>query len=524
MKSHVSLENKLDNIVVVGGGTAGWITSLMLKFRLPNSNITVIESEEIGILGAGEGTTPTFINFLNHIKLPIEDLVINAGATFKNGIKFTNWKGDGSYYYHEFPPIVDKLNSYKTFHNKQTFGKHSMFYWLNALNEIPDNDLDFISMVSDNFNVPFIKNNNEGISLNDYDQLGSYGVHFNAVSLAEFLKKTAISRGISRIEGKVVGINSKDNGDISSVVLEDGSLIELDFIFDCSGFHRLFIGSHYKSEWISYSDKLLCDSAIPFFLPIDNEIPPYTESIAMSAGWMWKIPTQNRYGCGYVFDSSFITADEAKKEIENYLGIEISVPRVIPFNPGRFSKPWMNNCIAIGLSTGFVEPLEATSIGVALINLSNALSDLNALRKRSETDIDAYNKITGTLNDQVAAFLYLHYMTSREDTPFWMQFKDLDDSPEMIRPLVKMIKDHLPNTAHFLEWDAFNYLSFYQITKGMGLLDNELLKEKALDNNVDDDYSSNFIKYRKELRDVADKTINHKDFIINLGGAMNDQQ
>lgn len=515
----------LDNIVIVGGGTAGWMTALMTQTRLPNSRITVVESEEIGILGAGEGTTPMFINFLNYVGIPVTDLVVNCSATFKNGIKFTNWKGDGDYYYHEFAPTVDRLNSQRAFHPHENFGRHAVFYWLNALNEIPNNDLDFMSMVTDKFNVPFIKNGDGRVSfdpMHSYDQVGSYGVHFNAAKVAEFLKQTAVSRGVVRVEGKIVKVVSEENGDISSLALEDGTSVDLDFVFDCSGFYRLLIGSHYGSEWISYSDKLPCDSAIPFFLPMGEDVPPYTESIAMSAGWMWKIPLQNRYGCGYVFDSSFITADEAKKEAENYFGVEVTVPRVIPFKPGRFATPWVNNCIAIGLSTGFVEPLEATAIGVALINLSNALSDINALKSRSKTDQAAYNYITGRLNDQVSAFLYLHYMTSREDTDFWMQFKDPEDSPDMIKPLVKMLDDHLPSTVHFVGWDAFNYSSFYQIVKGNGLLSNDLLKQKVLDNDVHGQYSVDFFNYRRELKSMADRTTNHNEFLIDLGGTINE--
>ena len=189
------MANKLENIVVVGGGTAGWMTALTVKRRLPNANVKVIESSEIGILGAGEGTTPMFINFLQYVDIPIEDVIKNTKATFKNGLKFTNWGTNNDYYYHEFAPIPNILNSIKAFHTVKNFGKHAVFYWLNMFNNISKSKFDFMSMVTDYGRVPFIHSpgkNFERSALDEYEMVGSIGVHFNASLMATFLKKIAL--------------------------------------------------------------------------------------------------------------------------------------------------------------------------------------------------------------------------------------------------------------------------------------------------------------------------------------------
>ncbi len=515
------MNNKLDNIVVLGGGTAGWITALMVNKRVPTAQVTVIESEDIGILGAGEGTTPMFINFLQYVGIPISDVIRETRATFKNGLKFTNWNGDGSYYYHEFSPIPDLLNSHKAFQVTDNFGKHIPFYWLNVYKDEPKAEFDFMSMVTEYGRAPFIHRPNFGFKpdiLEEHELVGRIGLHFNATLMANFLKKTALSRGIARVEGKVTEVNSKDNGDIESLTLEDGSIIPLDFVFDCSGFYRVLIGKHYGSEWRSSKDITACDTAIPFFLPIDDEIPPYTECVALKHGWVWKIPLQDRYGCGYVFSSNFINSDEAKAEVEEYFNQSVNVIKTIPFNPGHFKSTWVNNCIAIGIASGFVEPLEATNIAVALNDLTNALTDLSALTRRSDQDKALYNNQVDKLDSEIEEFLYIHYITQRSDTDFWVQFKDLNKAPKRIKSLIEALPTALPSYAAFTGWDAFNYGSFYQIVGGNGLLNEQLIKDAVIKNNLTGDAENNFVSYKEYLREEARKCVNHKVLLTQIGG------
>jgi hypothetical protein len=191
-----------------------------------------------------------------------------------------------------------------------------------------------------------------------------------------------------------------------SLILENNEEQLVDFVFDCSGFHRLLIGKHFNSEWASYKEYLPVDMAVPFFIPIDEEIPPYTEAIAMKYGWMWKIPLQNRYGCGYVFDSSLISEEDAAKEIEEYLGFVPEYPRknkgAFKFNAGGYKTPWVKNCIAIGLASNFIEPLEATSIFSSIDSLRRAVFNTLSLEECNDDIIDRYNKEIESINSALA--------------------------------------------------------------------------------------------------------------------------
>ena len=523
------MSNRLDRIVVLGGGTAGWMTALMVQRHLPKSAVTVIESEEIGILGAGEGTTPMFINFLDYVGISVSDVIANTNATFKNGLKFTNWNGDGEYYYHEFAPRPDALNSHLNLYYLNSFGKHIPFYWLNISEDVPLSQFDFMSMVTDSGLVPFIYRPELIFSTSTYgtyEKVGEFGVHFNATLMAAFLKKVALSRGVNLIEGKVVDVISKDNGDVESLILENDQSIDLDFIFDCSGFSRVLIGKHYKADWESSSGFLPCNSALPFFTEADEALPPFTECISMKHGWMWKIPLQDRYGCGYVFDSRQISEEEAMVEIEEYLGYQPTYPRKdkgsFKFDPGFFKETWIGNCIAIGISSGFMEPLEATNIAVALMNLSDALSDVGALVRRSEYDLRSYNNQVYKLNSEIAEFLYLHYVTQRSDTDFWVDVRCVENYPPSIGEIIKSLDYSIPSRIVFSKWDAFNYGSFYQIALGNGLLNKSLFKDTLDYNNFTEYMIKDFYGFRGFLKDEANKCVDHKTFIKELGGFTNE--
>lgn len=513
------MDKNLDRVVVVGGGSAGWIAALMVKARLPLSNVTVIESSDLGILGAGEGTTPMFVNFLNYTDISISTLISKCNATLKNSLKFTNWNGDGKYYYHNFAPSRSGVNSFSSFHNIKNFGKYNTIHNTNALLETPLNQLDFVSFLNEKNKVGQIKQEFG----QEYLETAKYGVHFDAVLLAKTLKEIGIERGISVIDGVVTEVISNNFGDISSLILDTEEKIDLDFVFDCSGFHRLLIGKHFNQEWVSHSDQLKCNSALPFFIPIGDEIPPYTECVAMKYGWVWKIPLQNRFGCGYVFDSSFISEEEAAKELEDYLGYAPEYPRKskgsFTFNAGYYPKPWINNCIAVGLASSFVEPLEATSIGNTIINLSMALSNPWRLANRSEADKNIYNSQFSKLMEELASFLYMHYMTKRSDTEFWLQFKDKNLAPKRLKELLTLSETHIPDAFDIdREWDVFNYSSFMEIGLGVGLVDTNKLKEMALFNDPTKEIKKDYPRFIEHLQQVADECVDHNYILRDLGG------
>jgi tryptophan halogenase len=508
------MQNK--KIVVLGGGTAGWLTALMAKRIMPENEVVLIESEEIGILGAGEGTTIQIVRIMDFLGIPVSDIVKEASATIKNGIKFTNWTKDKDSFYHGFAPNdhqqVGELLS--------TFGSHNISYMLNTLENFDKKEFDFCSVYSEKSKVPFYPNNSEKLSffkdITDYTNVATFALHFNAQRFAAMLQKYAIDRGIVRIEGKVVDIESKENGDISSLVLESKENISGDFFFDCSGFKRLIIGKHYKSPWKSYSDILTVNKAIPFFIKYkEGENPvPYTESIAMKYGWMWKIPVEFRYGCGYVYDSSFISEEEAIKEIEELVGEKIEVPKTFSFDAGYYENIWVNNCIAVGLSSGFIEPLEATSILVSILSLQNAMDNTGAMFERNEKYIEDYNKKMSTYNEDISTFIYFHYMGGRDDTPFWEKFQNIESAPEYVKNVIFEWTNSIPTQKQFFN-NLFPYMSWYQVANGLNLINKEVVDTVTKASGYEK-YLAHFSANKSMALSEADKMIDHEEFLTNM--------
>jgi len=411
--------------VVVGGGTAGWLSALYLQNNFSNANITVVASTEIGILGAGEGTVINIIGFLKELNISIEDVIKHAKGSIKNGIKFTNWNGDNTSYFHPF--ISDDFEKYMPLYEQQISN---------------DKSLDEV--------IPHAIYSAKNQLFVDKDSLESindlhFALHFDANCFAQYLKSVALSRNINYIDDEVLSIETDNEQFINKLILKSNKIIDVDFALDCSGFHRLIIGKFYGSKWHSYKKLLPVNRAMPFF--IDNtkqELPPYTEAIAMKYGWMWKIPVQGRYGCGYVFDSSFVSDEDIKKEVEDYLGHSINSPKMFNFNAGRFDKTWIKNCIAIGLSSGFTEPMEATSIFISIQSLENIRRFVHGITEKNQTDIDEYNNIISNLNEEIVLFLHYHYLGQRNDSEFWKTFREKNPTPVMIKNWLEISKDRLP--------------------------------------------------------------------------------
>lgn len=515
-------KRNLNNIVVIGGGTAGWLTALYAKKVLPLSEVTVVESEEIGILGAGEGSTPHLIGYLDFIGIPVSLLVKEAAATIKNGIKFTNWRNDGGHYYHSFLCFnglgFDGCNIDEKYLSTDAA---VVLAW--SKDEKLDN-IDFSAKVSEKNKVPFIKNKN----LNEvpdpilnFSRVADFSVHFNASKLAILLKKIALDRGIHRVEGVVENFENDSYGDICNILLKNNK-VAADFVFDCSGFSRLVIGNYYKSEWKSYSDILPVDSALPFFLPIDKEsIPAYTEAIAMKYGWIWKIPTTDRFGCGYVYDSSLVSQEEIAEEIESYLGFEPEYPRKnkgsFKFNAGYYKTPYIKNCIAIGLSSGFIEPLEATSIWSSIESLKNALSNLDMLTSREEIVVEKYNSYFRNLNDSIAEFVYFHYTCDRNDTLFWKKFKNNKNCPEYVDYLQQLWKHNLPKIDDHYSKKYWTMQSWVVVGDGIGTFDDKTIAKEAFENNYSLKISDTLYSELKNKQDlIAYSCVDHKTFLEEL--------
>lgn len=465
------------NIVVVGGGTAGWVSALYVNKVFPEHKVTLVESERIGILGAGEGTVPYVTDFFQYLEIPVSDLIKNSKATLKNGIKFTGWSGVNEVYTHPFgsfcPASTDNDFSYNRYENIVTAYDHILAY----KNKNTGAGHIFMEKLMEANKVPLIHNNNVYVNnpIDLFNLQGFYALHFNANELASFLRKVGESRGIKRVEGEVVGVDFDDSDNIVRIKTKD-SEIECFFVIDCTGFRRLFIGEYYKQKWKPHKEHLPAKKAVPFFLPITKDIPPYTEAVAMKYGWMWKIPVQDRYGCGYVFDSDFISDDQAKKEVDDYLGFEVESPRTFSFDAGCYENIWVNNCLAVGLSSGFLEPLEATSIYQSVLVLERFLSDKSNLTSTNKFIKREFNKKYLQDTQEIVDFLYLHYVTNRTDTDFWKNFTKNNTVPDFVEYILGVAEDRPISSFDFEDKHIFPLSSYAHILYG-----NKILSNKTLD-------------------------------------------
>jgi len=492
------MDNKY-RFVVVGGGTAGWLSALYIRYKSPSSEIVVVQSDSIGIIGAGEGTTPPFLQLMESLKIPLSRLLIETNATVKNGIKFVNWQGSGDYYYHGFASS-DEVGLH-SFDNQQYLADTSMLFAYAEHSGKPFSDYNYVEKVSEENKVPLYVHpdySNQLIPdpLHKYLYNSNYAVHFDAESLATFLSNVGTTeRDIVCVEGTVVSETTNSQGDLESVTLDSGVVVDGDFFIDCTGFSNMFIGNLWGSEWVDHSKYLTVNSAMPFFLPQQvGSIPAYTESTAMKYGWAWKIPLQHRFGCGYVFDSNYLDDEGAKKEIVEFLGEEPVWPRKssIKFQPGYYKTPWVKNCLAIGLSSGFIEPLEATSIWTAIIQLKEAFKDIGLIKNRNQTVIDEFNRYSCEVNESVFNFVYLHYMAGRTDTEFWKHYQSKSNTPKGLKNLFTTWQYRTPRYSDFSN-DIFLLESWLSVAKGVSKINTATYKQffesNSVPSHIEDDYN-----------------------------------
>jgi len=427
-------------IVILGGGAAGWFTALYCNKYFHGHEVTLVESDKIGILGAGEGTTPQIISSLQFLDIDPLDVIKKTGGTFKNGINFKNWNGDNKQYFHPFT------------------GDEYSYLIHEALNKNKNvNDFVYANKIS---YANRIDPNN-----------CTYALHFDAFKLAKYLRTMAIGRGVKWIQGEFKKANGKNK--IKSIVLEDKRKFDCDFIFDCTGFARLLIGKHFETPWVSYQKHLPMKRAVPFMLKHDKDLIPYTEAIAMKYGWVWKIPLQERWGSGYIYDSDYINADQAIEEASDYFKQDLKPLRVFKFDAGRYEKVWVSNCMAVGLSTGFTEPLEATSIWLALSQLELLKHYLSSIKNLNQDSIDTYNEIVKENNDNILSFLYLHYLTKRKDSPFWKNFRKKTTVPDKLKPILNKIENGNLNIVDLMTQKGnlyFTYIGHILVSNGLGLI------------------------------------------------------
>ena len=515
---NVDLDKKSTHICVVGGGSAGWMAALWIKQFYPELTITVIESSEIGILGAGEGTTPQFITFLEQINVNFTEVVKYANGTIKNGIKFSNW-GDGNYF-HSFGDSEDL-----SFTRNFAVGNTNLS--LLALDQIGRgesvDDICFSALASNKNSVkqliiPVFRQKSINLPQNHFGKLGEYALHFNATMLAEQLKKIGKIRNINIIDGKVEKFGTDSDGYITSIHIEGDRSLPVDFVIDCTGLKRMIIGDFYKAKFKSYKDYLPVNRAIPFIQKMEEDseiIPPYTEATAMKNGWCWKIPAGNRFGCGYVFDKNRMSDDDAKKEIDELTGTDNDIKKVFSFEAGVYETPWVKNCISLGLSSGFIEPLEATSIWVTIMSLRNLNVFIKGITHRDQKCIDFYNQNINGLNYEILNFVYFHYLTRRTDTNFWKNFYEDNKTPSIVEELINQDSDPMFFvTSNKLKY--FEIMSWLQVGSGIKFFNKEKVNDTfnaLVSGRTRDSYIQKKQVHLDNIKVVSSGVIDHKSYL-----------
>jgi len=377
--------------------------------------ITLVESDDIGITGVGEATIPPIKFFNQMLGINESEFLKHTHGTFKLGIQFIDWAKKGHDYFHPFGQFGAEFDSVSFYQ-----------YWLQAKKNgseasLYDHSLAYVAAMNGKFDKPSSDNNNVKSTLD-------YAYHFDAVAYAKFLRGYAEHFGVRRVEGKVVDVNLKgDTGFIHSVRLADGEEIQADLFVDCTGFKALLIEGGLKTGYVNWNHWLPCDRAVAVPCKMGSEFTPYTKATAKEAGWQWRIPLQNRTGNGYVYSSSHIEKEQATNTLMQSLeGEPLTDPKYFKFTTGHRRKFWHRNCVAIGLSSGFLEPLESTSLHL----IQTGILRLIALFPDKNFDPmveQEYNRITLTEYESVRDFLILHYCeTTRDDSPFWQYCANMD--------------------------------------------------------------------------------------------------
>ena len=396
-------------VVVVGGGTAGWMTAAALVRLLPgHASVHLVESKTIGVVGVGEATLPHMRAFNERLGIDEADFMARTRATFKLGIEFRDWGRIGDSYIHPFGTFGRGTGTVDFHH-----------YWTRLLREgkaLPA--LDSLSYAGALARGGKFDHPATGGTL-----AGTYGYayQFDALLFAPYLRQIAQESGARRTEGTVVSVDRDgESGDIKAIDLDSGERIEGDLFVDCSGFRSLLLGSALEEPFADWSHWLPTDRAVAMPCRTRTAVTPYTSAIAMPSGWRWRIPLQHRTGNGYVFASDFLDEGAAADALVAAVdGTPLAEPRVLRFKAGRRARSWVNNVVAIGLASGFLEPLESTSLYLVQQAIT-ALVELFPERRIAAADRDEFNRLVNMEYDRVRDFLILHYhATQRADSPFW---------------------------------------------------------------------------------------------------------
>jgi tryptophan 7-halogenase len=449
-------DNRIRDVVIVGGGTAGWMAAAALSATMGEQlRIRLIESEQIGTVGVGEATIPAIRLFNGLIGIDEDQFLKATQGSFKLGIEFLNWGRIGESYMHGFGQIGQSLDLIEFWQ-----------YWLRGRKEGVAEPLgkysfnEKVARAGKFARMPRIPNSElEGIA---------YAFHFDASLYARFLRGLAEGAGVVRTEGKIVTVNQDgESGFVRSLTLESGEEIVGELFIDCSGFRALLSEQTLGTGYVDWTHWLPCDRAIA--VPSANVGPPrpYTQSIAHQAGWQWRIPLQHRTGNGYVFSSAYMDEDEATRILlTNVEGKPLADPRTIRFTTGMREKAWNRNVIALGLASGFIEPLESTSIHLVQNGIARLISHFPD-RGFAQVNIDAYNRRIAYDYERIRDFIILHYTANQRDEPFWRYLREME-LPDSLRGKIELFK--ATGRVFREQEELFAEVGWFQVLVGQNLL------------------------------------------------------
>ncbi len=447
---------QIRSIAIVGGGTAGWMAASILARALPGTKtvITVIESPDIGTVGVGEATIPPIMDLLRFLNVNEGDFVRHTQSTYKLGIKFTDWSRVGESYWHPFGTFGSMINLrpfFHAWHKARADGLKFRF-----------NDFSLCAALGDarKFRFPDPASQGPAAGLR-------YALHFDATLVARYLRSYAERLGVTRLERKVVGATRRADGFLDELQFADSSTLQADLYIDCSGFRGALIEEILGTGYIDWSAMLPCDRAVAFPTASVPGRPPYTNSLARSAGWQWRIPLQHRVGNGYVYCSAHCSDEEAHDDLVSTLRERpLADPRFLRFVTGRRKLLWNRNCVALGLASGFLEPLESTSIHMVMSGVYKLLEHFPD-RNFDRANADSYNAELIAESERIRDFIVLHYcLTQREDAPLWSYCRSMT-LPDSLVQRIELYRR--TGRIRVKAGELFSDLSWFYIFEGLGV-------------------------------------------------------
>jgi len=494
------MPERVRDIVIVGGGTAGWMAAAAFAKALgaQRHRITLIESEEIGTVGVGEATIPPILHYNRLLDIAEDEFVRETWATFKLGIEFVDWRRPGQTYFHPFGLYGAGIPT----------GVGFMHYWLRWVSEGGDPDFHRFSAETEAaFQGKFGR---AGPSPDGQLPGINYAYQFDAATYAAYLRRYSEKRGVVRLEGKVVDVEQNgESGFIEAVKMADGRRIPGDFFIDCSGFRALLIEGALEAGFDDWSEWLPNNRAAAVPCERVEDPTPFTRSTSREAGWQWRIPLQHRTGNGYVFCDAYIAADEASRLLlERLDGKALADPKLLSFKAGRRRKSWVKNCVAVGLSSGFLEPLESTSIHLIQVAIMKLL-ELFPNRHVNPGLIDHFNREIEELYHETRDFIIAHYkVTERDDTPFWQYCKNMN-VPDSLQARLELFRER--GEVRRAQTALFSETSWFAVLYGQGLRPEGY--HPVADSYPEDELALTLARIRGAIKRRVDGLPAHQKFI-----------